>query len=312
MDERRAVVIGTGTMGPGIAEMFALGGFRTALCGRSTASVDAGLAAARGAGENLARFGLAAPDAVGAAHDRLGGTTDLAAGVAGAGIVVESIIEDLAAKQSCFEKADRAAPPDALLATNTSGLSITEIASATARPRRVAGMHWWNPPHLVPLVEVVRGEQTGDQTTDALVDIARTLGKCPVVVRRDVPGFIANRLQYALLREAAHIVGEGIASPEDVDRAMRAGPGFRYAALGPLEVADFIGLDLVDAIMEYLLPALSVDCETPAAVARRARSGRHGVKTGGGFYPYAGRSGDDVLTARDEKLARLLQAGFGR
>ena len=311
MNDRKAAVVGTGTMGPGIAEMFALAGYDTVLCGRTDESVEAGLECARRAGRNLERFGLVEPNALGLAHRRLDGSTDLRSAVGDAGIVVESIVEDLGAKAECFERLDRAAPPGAILATNTSGLSITEIASATGRPEQVAGMHWWNPPHLVPLVEVVRGERTTDATADALVELARGLGKCPVVVRRDVTGFIANRLQYALLREAAHLVGEGIATPEDVDRAMRAGPGFRYAALGPLEVADFIGLDLVEAIMDYLLPALNNRPDTPPAVADRAGGGRNGVKAGSGFYDYAGRSDEDLKAERDEKLARLCKAGFG-
>ena len=121
-----------------------------------------------------------------------------------------------------------------MLASNTSGLSITAIAGATGRPGRVAGMHFWNPPHLVPLVEVVKGRQTADATARLLVDVSRRLGKRPILVRRDVPGFVGNRLQFAVLREALHLLASGVASAEDIDAAMTAGPGLRYGLLGPL------------------------------------------------------------------------------
>jgi len=312
MPAQRAAVIGTGTMGPGIAEVFALGGWEVALCGRSGERVESGLSRARLAGTNLEKFGLTAPGGAAAAAERLRGTTDLESAVAEADFVVETIVEDIAAKQDCFERIARAARPEAILTSNTSGLSITEIASVAARPERVAGMHWWNPPHLVPLVEVVCGERTGRETADAVTAAARALGKRPVLVRQDVPGFIANRMQYALLREAADIVGRGIASAEDVDLAMRAGPGLRYAALGPLETADFIGLDVVGRVMEYLLPALNPSLRTPALVTDLARSGKLGSKTGAGFYDYPERREAELLTERDAKLARLLKAGFGK
>ena len=310
MPVERAAVVGTGTMGPGIAEMFALGGSRTLLCGRTEGAVASGLRRARLAGANLARFGLVPAERVAEAEGRLSGSTDLET-AAQADFVVETIVENMEAKKECFGRLDRAAPEGAILVTNTSGLSITEIASATTRPGRVAGMHWWNPPHLVPLVEVVCGEGTSAETAAEVAAVSRSLGKVPVVVRKDVPGFIANRLQYALLREAANIVGQGIATAEDVDLAMRAGPGLRYAALGPLETADFIGLDVVADVMDYLLAALSAASETPAPVAELVKSGRLGAKSGQGFYDYSGQAPEDLLTQRDAKLAKLLAAGFG-
>jgi 3-hydroxybutyryl-CoA dehydrogenase len=328
-----ATIIGTGTMGPGIAAMFALAGIQTTLCGRSDGSVERGLARARLAVENLDRFGLldVGPERRGGAAGLLVGSTDLSRAVADAGIVVESIAEDLAAKQALFARLGELARPDATLATNTSGLRISEIAATAARPQRIVGMHWWNPPHLVPLVEVVRGERTGDATVEQTVALSRRLGKTPVVVNRDVPGFLANRLQYALLREAARILDQGLATVEDVDAAMRAGPGLRWAALGPFEVADFIGHDVIRDILAYLLPAMAeVEAEggchvgkggkgetekeeTGASLFERlAEAGTLGVKSGHGVYDYAGRSVEELLTERDAKLAALLKAGFGR
>jgi 3-hydroxybutyryl-CoA dehydrogenase len=311
MKARRVVVAGTGTMGPGIAEVFALASCEVALWGRREESVRRGLERARCAGASLERLGRIPAGRADEAAERLTGGTDLEAAAADADFLVETIVEDLAAKQDCFRRLDRAAPDAALLVSNTSGLPITEMASATGRPERVAGMHWWNPPHLIPLVEIVCGDRTSEETADAVAAVARDLGKLPVTVRKDVPGFLGNRLQYALLREAARLVEEGVASAEDVDRAMRAGPGLRWAALGPLEVADFIGLDVVAGVMDYLLPELHPGLTTPAGLAEMAAAGRHGLKTGAGFYDYSGRPADGMLAERDAKLARLLDAGFG-
>jgi len=312
MPAKNVVVIGTGTMGPGIAEVFALGGSQTTLLGRTADSVESGLGRSQMAGANLEAAGLLPSGRAAEAAARLSGSTNFEKAVAGADFIVESIIEDIEVKRECFRRMDAAAAPEAILVTNTSGLSITQIAAAAGRPERVAGMHWWNPPHLIPLVEVVRGERTADSTLREAAEVARGLGKLPVVVQKDVPGFIANRLQYALLREAMSMVEQGVASPEDIDLAMRAGPGLRYAALGPLEVADFIGLDVVADVMNYLLAAMDPPSETPALLAELVRSGKLGAKTGEGFYSYQGRPVEELLRERDARLAALPGVGLGK
>jgi 3-hydroxyacyl-CoA dehydrogenase len=312
MAVEQALVIGTGTMGPGIAQVLAMGGYDTVLCGRTDESVAAGLERARLAAANLLKAGLASAAEVDAAARRLSGSTDLEDAAANAGVIVESVVESIEVKRECFRRLDAAAAADAVLATNTSGLRITDIAAGLERPGRVAGMHWWNPPYLMPLVEVVSGERTAPETVETVVNIARDLGKEPVVVRQDVPGFIGNRLQYALLSEAVRLVETGVASAEDVDRAMRSGPGLRYAALGPLEAADFIGLDVVADIMSYLLPALHASLSTPGLLKELVREGKLGSKSAGGFYDYTDESEAERLGQRDERLAELLRAGLGR
>jgi len=309
MPAKKVAVIGPGTMGSGIAEVFALGGSYTVLVGRTERSVETGLKHARLAGANLEKFGLLPPGRAAAANERLSGSTDLGAALADSDFVVESIVEDIEIKRGCFRRLDAAAPPEAILVTNTSGLSITGIASAVGRPERVAGMHWWNPPHLIPLVEVVRGEQTAETTANKVAEVARSLGKLPVMVRRDVPGFVGNRLQYALLREAVSMIEQGVASAEDIDLAMRAGPGLRYAALGPLEAADFIGLDVAAGVMDYLLASMEPPSATPALLAEMVESGKLGAKTGEGFYSYRGRPLEELLTERDARLAKLPGVG---
>ena len=311
MPANRVVVVGTGTMGAGIAEVFALGNRTIVLVGRTDGSVASGLERARLAGDTMESLGLLPPDRAADAAERLSGSTDLAGAVREADLVVESIVENLEQKRACLRRIEAAAPADAILATNTSGLSITAIAAGAARPERIAGMHWWNPPHLIPLVEIVRGERTADATTVELAETARALGKLPVQVKRDVPGFIANRLQYALLREAVSMVAGGVASAEDIDLAMRAGPGLRYAALGPLEVADFIGLDVVAGVMDYLLADLEPASATPPLLADMVEAGKLGAKAGEGFYRYGGRPLATLLAERDTRLAKLPGIGLG-
>lgn len=308
MVPRNALVIGTGTMGPGIAAMFALAGSSTVLVGRTSSSAEEGVGRACAAAASLEQHGLRPPGSAAEAGRRLSVSADLEAAAASADFVVESIIEDLDAKKECFSRLGGSAPPDAVLVTNTSGLRVTDIASAVRHPERVAGMHWWNPPHLIPLVEVVAGEATGEDTTARVAGVASALGKRPVVVRRDVPGFIGNRLQYALLREAVNLVEQGIASPEDVDLAMRAGPGLRYAAFGPLETADLIGLDVVARVMAHLLPALSTAAAAPARLAQLVNSGDLGCKSGRGFYDYSDRPHTALAAERDARLVELLRA----
>jgi 3-hydroxybutyryl-CoA dehydrogenase len=221
--------------------------------------------------------------------------------------VVEAITEDLAPKKEMFTALDRLCSPGVLLASNTSGLSITKISQATKRPELVAGMHFWNPPHIIPLVEVIQGEATADETSQLLLAIARRLGKQPILVRRDVPGFVGNRLQYAVLREAFHILSEGIASAEDIDTAMTAGPGLRYGFLGPLETADLGGLDVFLAICEYLFAKLSSEPAPPALLTELVKKGKLGAKTGEGFYRYSSADPSDFLAQRDRAFLGFLE-----
>ncbi|OGR15207.1 MAG: hypothetical protein A3K53_11440 [Deltaproteobacteria bacterium RIFOXYB2_FULL_66_7] len=222
-------------------------------------------------------------------------------------MVVEAISEDLELKQRMFQCFDEACPARAVLASNTSGLSITAIAGATKRPKLVAGMHFWNPPHLIPLVEVIKGRQTADATARLLVDVSRRLGKRPILVRRDVPGFVGNRLQFAVLREALHLLDSGVASAEDIDTAMTAGPGIRYGLLGPLRTADLGGLDVFLAITKYLFADLCADREPPPLLADLVRRGRAGAKAGGGFYDYSPRDRKKLLAERDRVLLGFLR-----
>ena len=210
---------------------------------------------------------------------------DLADAMDGAAFVTEAIVENLAAKQALFESLS-ALSPDAILASNTSVLPISEIAARAARPERVVGTHWWNPPHLIPVVEVVRGRHTSDATMDRTVSILDDLGKTPVRVERDVPGFVGNRLQHALWREAIALVADGVCDAATVDLMVRNTVGLRLAEMGPLENADYVGLDLTLAIHEAVLPSLNRDAHASPHLRALVAEGKLGAKSGQGFFAW--------------------------
>ncbi len=221
-------------------------------------------------------------------------------------LVIEAAPENLTLKQALFVELARACP-DAVLATNTSVYRVDDVGSDLDDRSRLVGTHWWNPPHLMPLVEVVRGTDSAPGIVDEIVRILRRLDKVPVIVGKDTPGFIGNRLQHALWREAMSLIDEGVCGAEDVDLVARNSIGLRLSALGPLENADFVGLDLTRSIHEYLFPALS-RAERPVEVLERlVDSGELGAKTGRGFYEWADGQRDETAARLAERV-RLLVA----
>jgi len=303
----RVAVVGTGMMGPGIALTLARGGCRVALWGRSRESVARGLEAIEAALDFLVERRILEAAQAPALREWVSGTDDPEAAVAGAGLVVESIVEDLGAKRELFGRLEQLCAPGTLLASDTSGLRISDIAAGLARPERAATLHFWNPPHVVPLVEITQGERTSEDTVDALVGLMRRCGKTPVVARKDVPGQIANRLQHALLREALYMVQEGIASAADVDLALKMGPGRRWPVYGVLEHHDVVGLDLGLAVHSSLVPGLCAAPEPLPILRDMVAEGTLGVKTGGGFYDWSRRDAEAVKAQRDDFLCMLAR-----
>jgi 3-hydroxybutyryl-CoA dehydrogenase len=220
---------------------------------------------------------------------------------------VESAPEDMDFKQDLFAKLDAATRPSAVLASNTSGLSITAIASRCERPERVLTTHFWNPPHLMPLVEVVKGEKTSDDVAQAVRNLLAACGKTPVVVKKDRPGQLGNRLQMALVREAVNIVAEGIADAEDVDTVAKNGFGIRLPAYGIFEHQDVVGLDLGIRVVEYVARDLYNQPRAPEYMRELLRQGHLGAKTGRGFYDWSSKSVDDVKARRDAFLVEVLR-----
>jgi 3-hydroxybutyryl-CoA dehydrogenase len=311
-DSAKVAVIGTGQMGPGIAACLTLAGHSVCLFGRSADSLDRGMASTRRGMDLLQREGLAEASRAAGAAERLSGTRDLAAAVESADFVFESIVEDLAEKQRLFTEVELLAPSEAIFASNTSGLPITRIAEGLRYPKRVATTHFWNPAHLMPLVEIVKGEQTSDETLVRLRGLLDGAGKVTVIVLKDVPGQLGNRLLHALFREAFYIVQEGIASVEDVDLALSSGPGLRFPAYGLLEHADMIGLDMQLAIDSYLFADLCAVREAPDVLKDRVARGDLGARTGRGMYDWSSKDPAAVRARRDQFIIDRLKERAAR
>jgi 3-hydroxybutyryl-CoA dehydrogenase len=240
----------------------------------------------------------------------IGTADDLDAAVADTDLVIESAPEDLAFKQDLFEHMDRVARPDTVLASNTSCLSISAIASRCTRPERVLTTHFWNPPHLMPLVEVVRGERTSPDIATSVRDLLTRCGKTAVLVKKDTPGQLGNRLQMALVREAMHIVQEGIAGVDEVDLAAKRGFGLRLPVYGIFEHQDLVGLDMGGAIVEYVSKDLYNEPCAPQIVRDLQASGHLGAKTGKGFYDWSKKDPNEVRSLRDQFLLEFLRSRF--
>jgi len=279
---KRAAVVGAGTMGNGIAHVFAQYGWNVALIDSAPAALDKAAATIKGNLDRQVKKGTLPPEAPAEILGRIKPGVKLDA-AAPAEIVVEAASENPAVKFSLFEQLDRIAAPGAILASNTSSISITEIAARTRRPEQVIGMHFMNPVPVMQLVEVIRGHATSDATTATVMDAARALGKTPVEVN-DYPGFVSNRVLMPMINEAIFCVMEGVATPESIDTVMKLGMAH---PMGPLALADFIGLDVCLAILEVLQKGLGDDKYRAAPLLRKmVAAGYLGRKSGRGFYEY--------------------------
>lgn len=312
MEFKRAAVIGTGMMGPGIAASLAIGGLEATIVSRNKEGAEKGLAAARWGLGVLEEAGLLGPDEMGPALGRLSASDSLEEAAAGADLVIESAPERMDLKRELFSLLDRVTRAEAVLASNTSGLSITAIAEGCRHKARVLTMHYWNPPHLMPLVEIVLGEESSRELVEPLKALLRACGKAPVVVKKDRPGQLGNRLQMALFREAVHIVAEGIADAEDVDRAASLGFGLRLPAYGILEHIDMVGLELARAVCDYAAQDLNSERRAPALFDEKIARGEKGAATGKGFYDWQERCASDVKKRRDEFVIDCLKKGITR
>jgi 3-hydroxybutyryl-CoA dehydrogenase len=279
---KRAAVVGAGTMGNGIAHVFAQHGWDVALIDAVPAALEKATSTIRGNLERQVKKGTLPSDAPAQVLQRISPAGDLES-ARPAEIVVEAASESPAVKFSIFEQLDRICGPEAILATNTSSISITEIAARTRRPGQVIGMHFMNPVPVMQLVEVIRGQATTDPTTSTVMEMARALGKTPVEVN-DYPGFVSNRVLMPMINEAIFCVMEGVATPESIDTVMKLGMAH---PMGPLALADFIGLDVCLAIMEVLHTGLGDDKYRPCPLLRRLVAAGHlGRKSGRGLYDY--------------------------
>lgn len=304
---RHLIIAGSGTMGASMTQIFAGYDYKVTL-------YDIKAEALTAARERIARGveTLKESGEMDAAHaqrtlNNIEYTSDIECFRQGEA-VIENIVENLEIKRRFYAEISRLTPDETVIASNTSGLSINAMAEAVRLPERFIGMHWFNPPHLILLVEIIRGDRTSDRTAQAVYDLCLAIGKKPVMVNKDVLGFAANRLQVALFREALALVDQGVVSPEGIDDVMKYGLGFRYACVGPMEIADLGGLDVWNHVSAYVAPDLCAETVMPKSITGRVERGELGVKTGKGFYDYSEGQGDQLVKERDRRMIAIYNA----
>jgi 3-hydroxybutyryl-CoA dehydrogenase len=313
--EPPVAVVGAGLMGSGIAACFAAAGHEVAIHDPVAAALAAvpsriaGCLEAMGLVDDGRQGGLDGSAPAALARVRCEARPQDA--LAGAGFVFEAAPEDLRLKQEIFARLDAIAAPGCILASNSSAIRPTEIAARAEHPGRTVGTHWWNPPHLVPLVEVVRGERTAEATVARTFDLLAAVGKVPVRVDRDKPGFVGNRLQHALWREAFQLVDEGVCDAETIDTVVKNGFGPRLAALGPMENADLVGLELTLSIHDYLLPRLTPPSQPSTGLRERIAAGHTGMAAGEGWRRWPAGARDEVQASVSRHLREVAAKRSG-
>jgi 3-hydroxyacyl-CoA dehydrogenase len=306
-DIKKVAVIGTGTMGPGIAQVLAQHEIEVQIFDIDPEQLKKARETL-GANLNLMeQAGMLSGTGAADARNRIQDAASLTDAVRDADLVIEVIPEVMDLKARLLSELDEICGPDTILASNTSGLSITKMAQATQRPEKVVGMHWWNPPIIIPVIEIVKGESTGESVLQTIDNLIRKIGKVPVLVKKDVPGFLGNRLQYALMREAIALLNEGVASAEDIDTMIKAGIGFKFPVMGPLETIDMAGLDIYYRVSQYLNKDLDKSDGAAPIVAKMVEQGDLGLKSGKGFYDYSNQDIKALMGGRIQKLLLLLK-----
>jgi 3-hydroxyacyl-CoA dehydrogenase len=297
----KAAIIGTGTMGPGMGAVLERAGVDVALYDVSEEQLEKAQP-----GVELARSVLDRLDGDGAGDS--GGATlrfesDLAAALDGVDMVVEAVPEKLELKQQVFAEFERHVSPEAILASNTSGIPITKIAEGLEHPERVIGTHWSNPPHLIPMIEIIPGEQTSQDVTAATQELVRQIGYFPCTLKKEVPGFVENRVLYAIMRECLALVDEGVVDAEELDLNVKWGIGYKLAVVPPMALLDMAGLDIYNAVASYLNQDLSDEKGVSSTITERVDKGQLGIKTGGGLFDY---DADRAAQLQKERAAALV------
>ena len=300
----RAAIIGLGTMGAGIAAVMARAGFEVHAHDVS----DAAMQRAEGELGKIATVldSLAMPTAGNATEVTFHGS--LADAVAEADLVLENVPEKLDLKLQVLQQIDAQVSADCIIASDTSGIPITKLQAGVSHPERMVGMHWSNPPHIIPIIEVIAGEATSTRTSDWMVDTVKALNLLPVVVKKDVPGFVENRILYAIMREALDLVEEGVIDPRELDTCVSWGIGYKLSIVGPMALLDMAGLDIYQSVASYLNGQLCNRGDVSAYVTRRADAGKLGLKTAGGIFDYGESDTQALRMARAKRFIAVRQA----
>ena len=299
----KAALIGLGTMGPGIAATLARAGYEVAAFDRDAGQREKAPAAIAMAASVLDNLGVAVQ---GGAPVRV--ADSLADAVAGCGLVIENVSEKLEVKIAVFREIEAAVAKDCIIASDTSGIPITKIQEGVASPERVIGMHWSNPPHIIPMIEVIPGAKTAKATTEAMVAIVKQLGHLPVLIKKDVPGFVENRVLYSIMRECVDLVEQGVIEPEALDTCVSWGIGYKLAVVGPMALLDMAGLDIYQAVGSYLNKELCDRDDVAGYVTERTAKGKLGMKTGSGIFDYTPEGIAELRAARAKKLVAVRKA----
>ena len=309
---QRVAVLGLGTMGHGIAQTFAMAGCEVTGFDEISAAGDSLHDRVRQNLRDFVEAGLFESDQIDSVLKRLRVCRTEAEAVSSAEFVTEAVREDLAAKQELFERIERDVSDDAILASNSSTFPISQSGARLRRPERAVVTHWFTPPHIVPTVEVVGSPRTNEGTIQATLELLRRSGKLAIRINQELPGFLVNRVQIAVMREVWDLLDRGVASVEDIDAAIQGSMGFRLAALGPLRIHDFGGLDIQTAVFRNLAPQIASGTEVPPKVQAIVDAGHHGFKTGRGFYEYPPEAADQVRSERDQRYLALLRLFHAR
>ena len=313
-DVRHIAVLGAGIMGHGIAQTFAMSGYSVSVTDADQCALDTVVTRVE---RNLAAFidaGLAAETDVPAVLARIRLASGLEEAVCDADVVIEAALEDFDVKQALFNRLDSACPERTILASNSSSLLISEFASETRRQDRCILTHWINPPHIVPAVEVIPGCLTSEDTYELICGLLRMVGKLPVRVRKELPGYLVNRIQMAMMREIWSLWGQGAASAEDLDLAVKGTFGFRLPSVGPLLANDLAGDDTTYRVASLILPEIDSSPEPCDSFRAMIEAGDYGMKTGRGFYSHSTEEWNTITEKRDKDLLaqlRQLRGGAG-
>lgn len=302
---RNIIIAGAGTMGSSIGETFAKYGYQVTIYDLSPEALIKAQKLIEINQETEISEGIVTQNSSKEILARIAYSTDINC-FKHADFVIEAIMEKIQVKHQFWSEVSSLVADDVILTSNTSGLSITKIAEAISNPERFVGMHWINPPHIIPLIEIIKGEKTTDESAEIVRDLALKVKKKPVIVK-DAPGFVLNRIQLAILRECLFIEEQGIASVEDIDTIMKYGLGLRYACFGPFEVADLGGLDVFDNIASYLFADLCKSDDSFAKLRECVKNNRLGVKNGAGFYDYADGKDEEMIKYRDQMFSKLIK-----